>query len=350
MYGPVREETPMTRSRRALWSSAVMAMLLFASACTASTADSAADPQVDSEEVLIAALRGQLLADGAFRVGGGEAECVATGMVELLGAVRLAEIGVTAADPNGPDDDPYSGLTADELGDIVVVWDACTNVASLVTQALLSTSPDQVDSLVIECLEASLSAGLGARFLFAALNDVDSEDPSVADVLRVVDGCSAGALRQDLVGVAPGLWPWLSVDLPGLVLSVIDSSGPDAADLSEFLGGASAVDGLEAVAARVTHAETGELLGALIVASIESQRSVDDITVDDYVAGLVTSAADAEVFEFPLPSGVEVIGWEAQDEDLVFLIWPGERIVVFATGTLAAVDVLSLYSELVPTA
>ena len=340
----------MTRWKRAGGWSAVVATLLFASACSSGAADPATDASVDPDDVLIASLKGQLLSDAAFRVGGGEAECVATGMVEVLGRARLAEMGVTADDPNGPNDDPYAGLASDELGDVVVVWDACTDVAGLVTHALLSTSPEEVDPLVVECIAASLGAGLGARFLFAALNDVDSEDPSVADVLRVVDGCSAGALRQDLLGVAPGLWPWLSVDLPGFAMGAIDSTGSDAADLRDFLGGASAVDGLEAVAARVTDAETGELIAALIVASIEPQQSAEDITVDDYVAGLVTSAAGAEVFEFSLPSGVDVVGWEAQAEDLVFLIWPGERIVVFATGSLAAVDVLSLYSELVPAA
>ena len=339
---------PRGGSKLATVACAAIAVLVFGAACTSGDSERSADPAVDSDDVLIAALRGQLLVDGAFRVGGGEAECVATGIVEVVGALRLAEVGVTAADPNGPADDPYAGLTLDELADVVVVWDACTDVAGLVTQALLSTSLEEVDARVVECIEGSLEAGLGARFLFAALNDVDSEDPSVSDVLRVVDGCSAGSARTDFGSVSPSLWPWLSVDLPGLSIGVIDPSGPDADDLSDFLGGASAVDGLDVVAAQVVDVETGELVAAVIIASVEPQQTSDDITVDDYVAGLVASAGDAEVFEFPLPSGVEVIGWEALNEDLVFLLWPGERVVVFATGPLAAVDVLSLYSDLVP--
>jgi len=306
------------------------------------------DPgNVDSDEVLIAAVSGQLLADGAFQVTGGEAECVATGTVELIGGLRLAEIGVTAADPNGPQDDPYSALTSDELGDIVAVWSACTDVSGLVTQALLASAPGEIDQSVIACIEGSLAAGMGARFLLAALIDVEGADPAVTDVLRVLDGCTIGAQRDDLGDVDPALWPWLAVDLPGFVLAVIDTDGPDAVELAGFLDGVAAVDGIEAGTLRVTDEVTGEVLAAMIVASVDS-RVTGNIVVEDYVAGLVAAAEGAEVFEFELPSGTEVLGWELEDQDLVFLIWSGERIVVFATGSIEAVGVLSLYTELVP--
>jgi len=305
------------------------------------------DPNdVDSDEVLIAAVTGQLLADGAFQVTGGEAECVATGTVERIGGFRLAEVGVTAADPNGPEDDPYSALTLNELGDIVAVWSACTDVSRLVTDALLASAPGEVADDVVSCIDNSLVTGMGARFLLAALSDVAGPDPAVTDVLRVLDGCTVGAQRPDLADVDTALWPWLAVDLPGFSVTVIDTDGPDAADLAGFIEGVAAVDGIDAGTLRITDERTGEVAAAMIVASVDSRAGT--LVVEDYVAGLVASAEGLEVFEFALPSGEEVLGWELETEGLVFLIWSGERIVVFATGSFEAVGVLSLYSELVP--
>lgn len=308
------------------------------------------DPaDVDSDASLIAAMTSQLLVDGAFQVTGGEAQCVATGLVELIGGLRLAQVGITAADPNGPADDPYSALTPDELGDVVAVWDTCTDVPGLVTQALLASSPEPVDDVVIECIEVSLSAGMGARFLYAALSDIVGADKAVIDVLRVLDGCTIGALRSDLADADVGLWPWLSVDLPGYSISVIDPTGPDATELAGFMEGVESVEAIEAVALRVGNDADGVVAAALIVASIDP-RAGGQVAVDDYAAGLLSSAEGLEVFELTLVSGAEVIGWEAEAEaeDLVFLLWIGERVVVFATGGPEAIEVLSLYSDLVP--
>ena len=309
----------------------------------------AVDPaDVDSRAILIAAMTGQLLVDGAFQVTAVEAGCVATGIVEVVGGLRLAQVGITSDDPDGPPDDPYSALTADELADVVAVWDTCTDVAGLVTEALLSSSPEPVSAVVIECIESSLSVGLGARFLLAALAGVEGPDVAVVDVLRVLDGCTIGAQRSDLADADVGLWPWLSVDLPGYSSSIIDPTGPDATELAGFIEGVESVEGIEAVAMRVGNDRTGVIAAALIVASIDA-RVGGQVVVDDYAAGLLSSAEGLDVFEFTLAGGAEIIGWEAEAEDLVFLLWVGERVVVFATGGGEALDVLTLYSDLVPT-
>lgn len=352
----------MTTRRKAPGRVAVVVVAVLGAACSgsgspaATTTTSPVGPSttravvVEDETVLAAALAAQLLADGALRIDAATAGCVAGGTVEVVGAERLAGLGITSADPDGPDDDPYGSFTDDELADVVAVWDLCTDLPALITEALLSSAPDVVEARVEQCIQASLGGGAAARFLLAALRDAEGTDPTVVDVLRVLDGCTAGASIDELADVDPGLWPWLSVQVPGHRLELIDPDGDDARDLTGFLDGVASLRGVGAAAVRVADTTDGTVVAAMIVAAIDppGPGGGADITVDEYVAGLVTAAGDAEVFEFPLPSGAEVIGWEAPDDDLVFLVWPGSRVVVFATGSVATVEVLSLYADLVP--
>ncbi|MCP4224246.1 MAG: hypothetical protein GY773_12935, partial [Actinomycetia bacterium] len=91
----------------------------------------------------------------------------------------------------------------------------------------------------------------------------------------------------------------------------------------------------------------GDLAAILAVVAIDQVES-GGITPDLYAANIVASAAGAEIHPITLPGGIEVVGWEEPDQELIFLVWIGRRIVVLATGPLAAADVLALYGDLVP--
>ncbi|NOX29732.1 MAG: hypothetical protein GXP35_06755 [Actinobacteria bacterium] len=273
--------------------------------------------------------------------------CIAAGLVDTIGVDQFATIGVTIDDPDGPDDDVYSGLSRDHLADAIAVWTLCADVPALVKSALVQTGPEELDAGVETCLELGLATGLAQRFLFDALADDTDPGGAVSDVLRLVDGCAQGGEAPELAEIHPGLWPWLTVGIPGYDTALVDADDPDASALAEFLvAGGIQTDGVALAALEVTTLD-GELAAALIVVAVEP-GAAGGISAASYSAGVVASAGDAEVFPIALPGGAEVLGWQEPDAEVVSLLWSGARIVVLATGPEVAADVLALYTELVP--
>jgi hypothetical protein len=335
---------------------AVVASLTVVSACTSGDNDADADSaSVATTSVnnpveaaqLSAAMAPLFVNEGPLPIDDEVAFCLATGMVDTIGVAAFEAVGVTPNDADGPNDDVYSGLDRDQLADAVAVWSICADLPALVQSALVQSGPDQLDAGIDECLELGLSAGVAQRFLFDALANDTDPGGAVSDVLRLVDGCALGAQRPELADVSPGLWPWLTVGLPGYDVAVISPDDPEATALADFLAnGGEQADGVALAALEVVTAD-GELAAALIVVAVE-RDAAGGLSAASYSAGVVASAGDAEVFPITLPGGAEVLGWEEPDGSVISLLWRGERIVVLATGPLTAADVLSLYTDLVP--
>ncbi len=335
----------------------VATVLLLATSCTFGGSGSADDVdggdsvsgQNDAVAAaqLTAAMAPLFGAEGPLPIDDETGVCIAAGLVDTIGVDQFATIGVTSADPDGPDDDLYGGLTRDQLADAVAVWTLCADVPELVKSALIQTGPEQLDAGVEVCLQLGLATGLASRFLFDALANDTEPGGAVSDVLRLVDGCAQGGERLELAGIHPGLWPWLTVGLPGYDTALIDADDPDASALAEFLvAGGIQADGVALAALEVTTPD-GALAAALIVVAVEP-GAAGGISAASYSAGIVASAGDAEVFPIALPSGAQVLGWQEPDAEIVSLLWSGARIVVLATGPEAAADVLALYTDLVP--
>ncbi|MCB0992284.1 MAG: hypothetical protein KDB16_14995 [Acidimicrobiales bacterium] len=281
--------------------------------------------------------------DGVLPIDAAVARCIAAGTVDVVGVGPLAEAGVTAADPDGPDNDPYARLSREQIDWVVAVWSGCTDVAELVQRALLAGGPADIDPAITDCLGFGLSGGLAEAFLADALADETAPGGAMSDVLRLVDGCSIGAARAELEGVQPGLWPWLTVSLPGYESTLLTDEATAGLGVEGALAGGSGVY-LEAL--EVSDAD-GQFAAVLVVAGIDETLS-GGIDTDIYAANIIGSAGDSEVFPIELPGGANVVGWEDVDNEVVYLVWTGRRVVVFATGPIATADVLSLYAELVP--
>lgn len=281
--------------------------------------------------------------DGVLPIDTQTARCIATGTVDSIGLEALAAIGITTADPDGPANDPYADLSRQQIDWVVAVWSGCTDVPTLVERALLSGGPQDLDPSINECLTFGLSQGLAEAFLAEALADEAEPGGAFSDVLRVVDGCTIGAERGELESVDPRLWPWLTVTLPEYELDVVSRAEAAELGLADALQGGPGVH----IEALDVSDQDGELAAVLIVAAIDEAES-GTVTADNYAANIVASAGDTEVFPFTLPGGVDAIGWEEVDSGVVYMVWAGRRIVVFATGPVTAADVLSVYAELVP--
>ena len=316
---------------------------MLAAGCTSTSTPDGADALA-----LATAISPGFVSDGPLPIDDATAACLGDGIVEVVGVEALNEAGITVEDPDGPQDDVYAVLTRDQLADVVVVWRACADVPALVEAALLQTGPSERPAGVDECIGLGIRAGLAERFLFEALADDTGEARAVTDVLRLVDGCTAGGLDPALAEVEPALWPWLSVSVPDYELRPVDPDDPSAEALGAFLDeGGIQTDGVSLAVAEVEALRTDGFVGALVVVAVEP-GAAGGLTAASYAAGLEASAGDAEVFPITLPGGAEVSGWEEPDGEVITLVWSGERVVVLATGPLVMADVLAQYSQLVP--
>lgn len=321
----------------------VLSSTMLATACSSDS------PRSDGDVLALAsAMAPVFVSDGPLPIDDQTAACLGDGIVEVVGFDELTAVGVTIEDPDGPADDVYAVLARDQLADVVVVWRACSDVPALVEAALLQSGPEARAAGVDDCIGLGLRAGLAERFLFDALADEAESGEAVTDVLRLVDGCTAGGSDPALATTEPGLWPWLSVEVPGYELTLLDADDPDAAALAAFLddGGAQA-EGVALAVMEITSLTTGEFAGALVAVAVEP-GAAGGLSAASYAAGIEASAGDAEVFPITLPGGAEVLGWEEPDGQVITLVWPGDRVVVLATGPLVTADVLALYSQLVP--
>ena len=319
----------------------LLAVGVLTAGCTSTSTPDGADALA-----LATAMSPGFVSDGPLPIDEATAACLGDGIVEVIGVEALNDVGITIEDPDGPDDDVYAALTRDQLADVVVVWRACTDVPALVEAALLQSGPAERPEGVDECIGLGIRAGLAERFLFEALADDTGDDGAVTNILRLVDGCTAGGLDPLLGEITPGLWPWLSVSIPDYDLRLVDDAV--AGELGVFLddGGVQA-DGVSLAVLEVDSLRTDEFVGALVVVAVEP-GAAGGLTAAAYAAGLEASAGDAEVFPITLPGGAEVTGWEEPDGEIITLVWGGERIVVLATGPLVVADVLAQYSQLVP--
>ena len=289
-----------------------------------------------------------------------EAACVARGTVELVGVDQLNVLGVTEESPTPAD--PYVGLSDSSLESLVDVWEECVDVTALVKRAILDNRVGETSPGLEECVTAALVGERPRAFLTEVLGGPDRTG-GLTDMVRVLDGCGAGAEDPSVAALDPRLWPFVAVAPPGFRIEPSDLTGPgtegapaeeQASRLIRAAGEAGIA--LTEATARILSGPGDPAAALAWVYRADATDEEDPIGLLAVVASDPGTGADpatlivptgTEIFDIVLPGGAATRGWEYQDTSIT-LFWEGEFVVVAVAGGIEAPDFFTSYTDLAP--
>jgi len=289
-----------------------------------------------------------------------EAECVARGTVDLIGAPELEALGITADDPTPVD--PYVGLSDSGLEGLVDVWEGCVDVPDFVRRAILDNRVGDTSPALEQCVTEALVGERPRAFLTEVLGG-PGRSGGLTDMVRVLDGCGAGAEDPAVAALDPRLWPFLAVAPPGFRIQPSDLAGapsdgaaPEdkAARLIRAAGEAGIA--LTEATARILSGPGDPAAALAWVYREGAGEGEDPIALMAVVAtepgtspgpAAVIVPTDTEVFDIVLPGGAATRGWEYPDTSIT-LYWEGQFVAVAVAGGVEAPDFLTSYADLAP--
>ncbi len=311
-------------------------------------------------EALVEAMTRSLSSGQGVPLDPEEAACVARGTVELIGIDRLSSLGITESTPTPAD--PYVGLSDTDLSGLVGVWEGCVDVTDLVRQAILDSRVAETPPGLEECVTAALVGERPRAFLTEVLGG-PGRSGGLTDMVRVLDGCGAGAEDPAVAALDPRLWPFLTVAPPGFRIEPSDLTGPsgDGTETTEqartlIRAAGDAGIALTDAVARILSGSGDPAAALAWVYRADSPDGEGPIgllavvamspgTGPDPAATLVPT--DTEIFDIVLPGGAATRGWEYPDTSIT-LLWEGEFVTVAIAGGVEAPDFFTSYTDLAP--